>query len=765
MVTTPIAIKIGLQKWLSEQTQRNVTIAEVNLNIFSGKLFLRQLHIPHQNKAERPSSLEYASITIDMSALFQQKIVVNEITLSHANIVIDQTTDQLHIAGIPIPQNTDSTAEPVTATSDNKPVEIAIHSIKLDTITLQYRSDDINSDIEINSKIKNIKTAMPNEAMLVALNLGIDKGEIRYQGELHPFLAAPTIDGKLAINHLDLATLATLAPQNNFIINQLTLNHQSDIKGVFPLDRTPQIKLSGDTTLRLGANKGEVHYQGVLDTFLAAPTIDGKLTINHLDLANLATLAPQDDFIINQLTLNHQSDIKGAFPMDGTPQIKLMGDSTLNNIDIVTTLNNDTYLKTASIAINKIDVEYPSAISIGEVIISGLDTALLKDSDGNLLIKETPASDATAAATSSATPPTEQGPVPTFSIGSLSIEGDSALAFSDASVAPQFNIKLQPLSLTLGSINTANPNAETALSLAANINETGTTKLTGHLSPLADELTLTLNNTLTKLELPVLSPYTEQAIGYQLRRGRLSAETALEIKGDKLQVSNKLTLAKLSIKESDPEKAQGLIEQLEMPLDSALDLLRDGDDNIVFDLPVNGSLSDPQFKLGGVVKLAIGKGMKMAAMKYLTNALQPLGTLLLAKDIVGVITKPRFKPLSFEAGKSELDKETYAYLDKIGDLLTSRPQLSIALCGIANNDDQFTLSATPAPKQKEAPEAAPAQSINEQLYALATARADNARSHLNQQGVDNHQLFECNPEISPENGDSDSIVEGVDISL
>ena len=689
MVATPIAIKIGLQKWLSEQTQRNVTIAEVNLNIFSGKLFLRQLHIPHQNKAERPSSLEYANITIDMRALFQQQIVVNEITLSHANITIEQTTDQLHIAGILIPQNADSPAKPATeqttATSDSTPVDIAIHSITLDTISINYRSDEMNSDIVIDSKIKNINTAVPDEAMLIALNLGIDKGEIRYQGELHPFLATPGIDG--------------------------------------------------------------------------------ELTINNLDLATFAHLVPQDDFIITQFALNHQSNIKGTFPIDGTPQLNLKGDTTLNNIDIGATLNNETYLKTTSIAINKIDVQYPNAISIGEVIISDLDTTLLKDKDGNLLTKAKPASDATAAATSNTTPPAEQGPVPTFSIGSLSIEGDSALAFSDASVAPQFNIKLQPFSLTLGSISTANPSAETALSLNANINETGATKLTGHFAPFADQLTLTLNNTLTKLELPILSPYAEQAIGYQLRRGRLSAETALEIKGDKLKVTNKLTLAKLSIKESDPEKAQGLIEQLEMPLDSALDLLRDGDDNIVFDLPVNGSLSDPQFKLGGVIKLAIGKGMKMAAMKYLTSALQPLGTLLLAKDIVGVIAKPRFKPLSFEAGKSDLDKNTYAYLDKIGNLLTSRPQLSISLCGIANNDDQLALSTTPTPEQKEASKAAPAQSTKEQLHTLATTRANNARTHLNQQGVDNHQLFKCNPEINPENGDSDSIVEGVTISL
>ncbi len=682
LIAAPTAIKMGLQQWLSEQTQSNVTVAEVRLNIFSGKLFLRQLHIPHQNKAAQASSLEYVSITFDMKALFQQRIVVNEITLSHADITIEQATDRLRIAGILIPQSADSTTEPAPDTNTSNPLAVTVHTITLESISLHYQSDAINNRVKINSKINNIKTAEPKEAIHLTLSLGIDKGEIRYQGALHPFAASPTFDG--------------------------------------------------------------------------------ELTINELDLATFAALVPQSDFTINQLTLNHQSHIKGAFPNDGALQFNLEGDATLNNIDVIAALNNETYLKTASIAINNIDVQYPTSVSIGEIIISDLDAALLKDSEGNLLTKAKPADTEPTTASNNTPPQKEQSPSLIFNIESLSIEGNSALAFSDASVSPQFNIKLQPLSLSLGRINSANPTAETPLSLSAGINEIGATKLTGHLSPLADKLTVNLNNRLTELELPMLSPYTEQAIGYQLRQGRLSAKTALEINGDQLQVTNKLTLTKLSVKESDPEKAQGLIEQLEMPLDSALDLLRDGDDNIVFDLPINGSLNDPHFELGGVMKLAIGKGMKMAAMKYLTNALQPLGTLLLVKDIVGIIAKPRFKPLNFEAGKSELNSDSIAYLDKLAELLIDRPKLTISLCGIANQDDQTIFSSIE--QQAEKIDSAPV-TAKEQLHALATARADNARTHLNQQGIGSNQLFACNPEINPENGDSESIVEGIDIIL
>ncbi len=676
LIAAPIAIKMGIEQLLSEQAESEVTVAEVNFNLFSGKLSLRQLNIPHRSDPHQITSLEYASVQLDMRALFNRQLTIKELILSHAKIAIERSRNQLQIAGIPLPLSTEAAPGPATAkNSTDRTPDVTIESITLESILLDYRSDEYSDNITINSTVKNITTANSDEAVQLALTIGISGGALRYQGELLPFAEEPAFNG--------------------------------------------------------------------------------ELTVTDIDLAAFALVVPQDIVTINHLYLSHRSRINGILPREGAPRINLNGNTTLRNVDIISALHSETFLKLNSIEINRIDLQYPSRVAVDEIVINDLNSTLFRDHEGNLLVKQratTPTEEKRDADTEHSTQPSQQAPL-AFSVGSLSIRGDSAVAFKDAAVSPEFNIKLQPFTLAIGRIDSAQPDADTAIALNATINESATLALNGNTSPLAATPRLTLNSLLTNLSLPALSPYTEANIGYQLRRGRLTAETELTIIGEQLQVSNKLSLAKLSIKESDHEKAQGLIDQLEMPLDSALDLLRDGDDNIVFDLPINGSLDDPQFKLSGIMKLAIGKGMKMAAMNYLTTALQPLGTILLAKDIVGFVAKPRFKALSFEAGKAEIDTTNRAYLEKIGSLLKKRPKLSITLCGVATGDDRTALAET-------------ADEIESRLHQLAQTRADNARAFLTRQvGINSEKLFECNPTINDEKNDTPAVVEGVEIML
>ncbi len=684
LIAAPFAIKVSLQQWLSEQTQSEVTVAEIRFNLFSGTLQLRKLQIPHAQTSDAvaATSLEYARVTIDMVALFRQEIIIEELLLSHANIAINRKDQQLRVAGISVLSNTERPSEaapkPASTATDahsQNNLGITVKSIVLESVTLSYHSNKTDADIVIDSAIKNITTDHSGEAMQIALNIAMDKGNIAYQGELSDF---------------------------------------SD-----------------------------------------QPTFSGELTIADFNLATFAPLIPLDDFTVRRLILSHHSTLNGTLPQAGSAEINLIGNTTLSEIDIVSMRHDDTFLKSKSIEFNKLNLQYPTAITINEVVINGLDSALFKDREGLIFSAQKTASVQTATSTIKDNKAASSTPL-AFTIGNVIIKGDSAFAFRDASVTPEFDIKLHPLALTIGRIASNQPTAETPISLDANLNKTGTIKLNGTFSPLAKEMKVALNSSLNDLELPLLSPYTEKQIGYQLRRGRLSAETTLNIQGDQLRVNNRLSLAKLSIKESDHEKAQGLIEALEMPLDSALDLLRDRNDNIVFDLPIDGSLDDPHFKLSGVMRLAIGKGMKMAAMNYLTNALQPLGTILLAKDIFGMVTKPRFKPLTFNPGEAELSANNIAYLEKLGTLLKKRPKLTIALCGVATGDDIAAL-ATKEGKEK---------STSEAMYALAKARANNSRTHLaNQHKITASQLFECNPTVTQNQDESENLVEGVEITL
>ena len=78
-------------------------------------------------------------------------------------------------------------------------------------------------------------------------------------------------------------------------------------------------------------------------------------------------------------------------------------------------------------------------------------------------------------------------------------------------------------------------------------------------------------------------------------------------------------------------------------------------------------------------------------MNYQKFVLQPYGSLLLLKDIAGVIAKPRFEPIVFEPGAAAITENAAAYTAKIVQLFAHKPDVRITICGVS------TLLDTPKP--------------------------------------------------------------------
>jgi outer membrane protein OmpA-like peptidoglycan-associated protein len=69
---------------------------------------------------------------------------------------------------------------------------------------------------------------------------------------------------------------------------------------------------------------------------------------------------------------------------------------------------------------------------------------------------------------------------------------------------------------------------------------------------------------------------------------------------------------------------------------------------------------------------------------YAQYALQPYGSLLLAKDLLGAITRPRFEAVIFSEGSGELTAKTQGYIEKLAALLVTKSELSVTVCGFAD---------------------------------------------------------------------------------
>ncbi|MEQ8859683.1 MAG: DUF748 domain-containing protein [Pseudomonadales bacterium] len=321
---------------------------------------------------------------------------------------------------------------------------------------------------------------------------------------------------------------------------------------------------------------------------------------------------------------------------------------------------------------------------------------------------------ADADAVADATPPF------TFDVGRVEITGTRWLDVRDRSVAPAADFQLAELRLIVDDVSSRGAQPMRIDLLTSDDN----TRLTvaGTLGVFSETLSADLAVNLENLEMPPLSPYVP---GYDVFRGRLSTETRVSLQGDALDIDNDLLIERLKLAGKGGEGDDLLSQGMAMPVDVALDLLRDRDDRIRLELPVTGSLSNPQFGTGDIVRQAMQKALQNAAMSYVKNALQPLGTLLLVGNLAAQAARPRFEPVAMTAGDSALPPSGRDYLGKLSDLLEERPGLALTICGVATAADrQALVEAALARRAADAEAQAPAQSSNAAETAVAaTAEA------------------------------------------
>src|SRR4029453_12237148 len=183
-------------------------------------------------------------------------------------------------------------------------------------------------------------------------------------------------------------------------------------------------------------------------------------------------------------------------------------------------------------------------------------------------------------------------------------------------------------------------------------------------------LTLDLTAKATGVDLPPLSTYSGKYAGYGITKGALSFEVHYKIDNRRLTASNKLVLDQLTFGDRvDSPTATKL------PILLAVALLKDGNGTIRLDLPVQGSLDDPEFSVFGVVVQIIVNFI----MKAVTAPFALIGAL--AGSHADELAFIEFAP-----GRAELSAPAEAKLQCFPKGLAARPALNLEIAGRAVPD-------------------------------------------------------------------------------
>lgn len=820
---TPLAIEWAAVDWLKKRGATDAALEDVELNPFTGEFSLSQLSVSQRDGQRFVVARLY--LKVDYLPLFERRIEVRSIQLSGVDLdLIIDADDRLTLGGLLLPQGEAEPASAAAESTTNSPAwHFGLDQLMVDDIRLRTYLPKYQGNIQINRlQVEQVASWLQHQQTSVELDMLVDGAKVAITSKVTPFKSDPEWRGDVVIEAINFENYAELIKLAG--IDELTgqLSANLNIDGKWQANEQLLLSFDGDLNLSklqlkhryvrlqqsslVWRGKGAVHYPPLpeeplleLQSKLSLAGLslelpeqklafeqkylewDGRLHYQEDKQAVADGLRLEGVLLVESLTvIDQQAELKLAslqkanlsgLVIDGLEEIQVEKLSLKQLTGLGNRQQSDEkapqqLFAADDLTVDGISLQQLNHLSLNQVALHGMKVVLIRNKKGEIKWLPAPIDTESADVEVKQQVETKLQKEPKFvlKLDKFSIE-DSSIQFQDESVEPAYEITLTPFQLLVEQLDMAQPDQTTKLMVNAKIDKYSSLDINGTLNPFQQPLSTALEAHLKGIDLTSLSPYMVGTIGYDFRRGRLDSESTINIDHGKLSISNELQIAKLTIIEADPETAANFSKTLVMPLDAALGILRDSDDNIAFNLPVTGDISAPEFSLNGVVNLALTNALKSAAMSYVTNALQPLGTVIMVYDLLEKVTQVRFQPLEYSPGSSELEGDGSKYADKVATLLVDRQALKLTLCGVSNSDDQQVVKAGLIAEslarsvnkgkkitQDDAAKKLDKKVVKAALLEIADNRSTGLKSYLMEKGVAETRLFTCRPMIDLEKG-------------
>jgi Domain of Unknown Function (DUF748) len=756
----PEAIRWGGIYWLPSTGMGEVEIEEVDLNLFTGRASLQKVELFRESQ----SKLSFEQLDVDLSwqKLLFGIIHLEDISLRGLSLAIVEADDGSLEVVVPL-ASSQREAQP-EAKPDSALVlpKISVAKFSLLETQLTLLTTHAKGLLQLDRFVVAQASTWLNESIVLELAGDWNQAPINAAIELNPWAAQPYLAANVSFSKLGLEGFSLLAgePLTGAVDLALDVSGDWDWQGNMQLGMQTRLGLSN---LLAGYKNFQLDLAGfnwlgeislARQKQLASYQVQGNLDSQALRLTDikqkLALLAWQE-FNLENVFVDEKRNVQFT-------QLHAENLYTLSRGD-----DDQGRFFAGAVDIQQWDLQEGQHLHIGKSQIKDAQYQVTVNNEGDLQIQtmlgpvlaslsEQAEDGVEEAAVSSASMEDDDSSATEFtvSVGETSLVGDSGLFFTDQrfKVPVKQHIKLNRVSIE--GMDQRTPDKAAQLTVDASLGEFSKIAFDGDIKPFAENLGLDLKGNFKAIPLPSVSPYSEAYLGYHLTRGQYDHDFSLRIADNAIDLENTLLLRQLQLTSVDSSKLQPMEQQLDVPLKFALNMLRDGDDNIELSIPIKGQLDDPNISVSSVLNKALGKAVKSGATSYLTLALQPYGAVLMAANMVGdQLSSIQLDPVEYVAGQAELTGPHQDYLLKISTLLMERPKMQLTACASANNLDREALQLL-NPKVPVS---------DELLIALATQRGSVVKRELLAKGVTAERVFLCQPTLQQD------AISGVELSM
>lgn len=359
----------------------------------------------------------------------------------------------------------------------------------------------------------------------------------------------------------------------------------------------------------------------------------------------------------------------------GSPEVAFRGDAGISRLAAIDKEEGDDFLKWNSLGLKRIDLStQPPRIDIAEVALTDFYSRLIINEDGSLNLQSVlkPARSKAAAEEKTRVPEGENAPSATPAGYKVNVARfflrNGQVDFSDYFIKPNYDAHLTSLGGAVTGLS-SDPGVLAEVGLNGRVDNQGQLDINGRINPLAGNLFLDLVANLKDFELSSLEPYSAKYAGYGIQKGKLSFDVKYKIENRQLVAENHLFLNQLTFggKVESPQATK-------LPVLLAVALLKDRNGNIDINLPISGSLDDPEFSVGGlIVKVIVN-----LVVKAVTAPFALIGSLFGGGEELSF--------LEFDHGRHALDRQSETRLDALARALKDRPGLKLDITGQTDPD-------------------------------------------------------------------------------
>ncbi len=349
----------------------------------------------------------------------------------------------------------------------------------------------------------------------------------------------------------------------------------------------------------------------------------------------------------------------------GKPHMHIKGDAHIDKLVTRDTVAQRDLLNWHKLSLQHMDLNLGTQVfNIDSITLDKPYARVLirKDKSVNMADVKKASTQPTSSVAEEKKPAEKSGTAVQFNIASIHLK-NGVSDFSDQSLILPFAAHINKLNGSIKGIS-SNQNKQAKIKLDGRVADISPVKIRGKLNPYRGDSSIQLD--FNSMPLPLATPYMAEFAGRKIEKGNMSLALAYQINNKKLQASNKLFIDQLVLgDEVENPKATSL------PLELAIALLEDSEGKINLDVPITGSLEDPEFSIGGIIIDALVNVIS----KIVTAPFSAIASLIDSEEDISRIM--------FADGAISLNDQQQLKLAGLADALIKRPRLNLEIKGLA----------------------------------------------------------------------------------